>query len=153
MSWRHLCKTSWDGLKTSWRRRQNLLKIYWKHFCKTAWRRFQDFLARHLGYILKTSWRRFKNVFKTFWRRMTKKNILVLIKTSSRHLEDVFWRRMIKVNIFVLIKTSWKRLLKIQTKDVFKTSSSRRMFAGKPTSSTLGAENLITEDNCWERGF
>ena len=33
-------------------------------------------------------------------------------------------------NKFVLMKTSWKRLLKTKTKDVIKTSSSRRMFAG-----------------------
>ena len=38
---------------------------------------------------------------------------------------------MSKTNIFVLIKTSWRRLLKTKTKDVFKTSSSRRICAGK----------------------
>ena len=41
----------------------------------------------------------------------------------------------------------------MKTKDVFKTSASRRMFTGKSTLSTLGAENLITEENGWERGF
>ena len=40
------------------------------------------------------------------------------------------WRRKAKANIFVLIKTSWRRFLKTKTKDVFKTFSSRRMFAG-----------------------
>ena len=56
--------------------------------------------------VLKTFWRRVENVLKTSWRQMTKTNILVLIKTSSkdvwlrriysswsRRLEDVFWRR------------------------------------------------------------
>ena len=73
---------------------------------KTSWRCLEDVFARRLEDILKTS-----------WRRMIKTNIFV-------------WRRMSKANIIVLIKTSWRRLLKTKTKDVFKTSSSRRMFAG-----------------------
>ena len=60
--------------------------------------------------VLKTSSKRLENVLKTSWRRILKTNILVLTKTSSRHLEDVFWRRKAKANIFVLIKTSWRRL-------------------------------------------
>ena len=53
-----------------------------------------------------------------------------MAKMSWRRLEDVFWRRKAKANIFILIKMSWRRLLKTKTKDVFKTSSSRRMLAG-----------------------
>ena len=37
---------------------------------------------------------------------MAKTNTLVLMKTSWRRLEDVFWRRISKANIFVLIKTN-----------------------------------------------
>ena len=72
------------------------------------------------------SWRLLENVLKTSWRRMTKTNILVLIKTSWRRLEDFFWRRRVRQ-----IYSSWStRLEKTKTKDVFKTSLSRRMFAG-----------------------
>ena len=115
MSWRHLE----DFFKTCRRRLEDVLKTFLQDVLKTSWRRFEDILARLLEDVLKTS-----------WRRMNKTNILVLIKTSSRRLEDVFWRRMSIGNMFVLIKTSWRRL-----EDVFwtrrrKTSSSRRMFAG-----------------------
>ena len=96
-------KTSWSYvLKTSSARLQR------NNFSssKTSWRCLEDVFARRLEDILKTS-----------WRRMIKTNIFV-------------WRRMSKANIFVLIKTSWRRLLKTKTKDAFKTSSSRRIFAG-----------------------
>ena len=67
---------------------------------------------RRLEDLLKTPWRHPKNVFKIFlqdvlktsWRRMTKTNILVLIKPSSTRLEEVFWRRLSRGNIFVLIR-------------------------------------------------
>ena len=112
---------------------QDILKMSWRHLedvFKTSWRRLED--------ALKRSWRRLENVLKTSWRRIAKTNILVLTKTSWRRLEDVFWRRKAKANIFVLIKTSWRRLLKTspedkderRLQDVFKTSSSRQMFAG-----------------------
>ena len=107
-----------DVLKMSWRRLQNVLK--------TSWRCLEDVFQD----VLKTFWRRLQNVLKTSWRRIAKTNILVLTKTSWRRLENVFWRRMTKANIFVLIKTSWRRVLKTKTKDVFKMSSSRRMFGG-----------------------
>ena len=80
--------------------------------------------------VLKTSWRRLEDVLKTSWRHMAKTNILVLTKTSWRRLEEVFWRRKSKVNIFVLIKTSSEDEDQRRLQDVFKTSSSRRMFAG-----------------------
>ena len=100
------CKTSWRVLKTSWKR-----------LSKMSWRWLED--------VLKTFWRCLEDVLKTSWRRMIKMNMLVLIKTSWRHLEDVFLRRMSKANIFVLIKTSWSRLLKTKMKDAFKTSPRR----------------------------
>ena len=88
-----------------------------------SWRRLEDVFKTFLQDVLKTSWRDFKDVLKTSWKRMTRTSILVLI-------QDVFWRRVSKANIFVLMKTPWRCLLKTKTKDVFKTSSSRRMFAG-----------------------
>ena len=88
-----------------------------------SWRRLEDVFKTFLQDVLKTSWRDFKDVLKTSWKRMTRTSILVLI-------QDVFWRRVSKANIFVLMKTPWRCLLKTKTKDVFQTSSSRRMFAG-----------------------
>ena len=109
-----ILKTSWRCLKTSSKCLEDVLK--------TFWRSLENVLTRRLEDILKTSWRLLENVLKTSWRRMTKTNILVLIKTSS---EDVYVRWII-----------W-RLLKTKTKDVFKTSSSRRMFAGNCVDKIL----------------
>ena len=115
-----------DVLKISWRRLEEVLK--------TSWRCLEENFARRLV----------KSVLKMFWRSMAKTNILVLIKTSWRRLQDIFWRSMTEANIFILIKTSWRRLLNTMTKDVFKTSSSRRMFSGtypwgqKKTNDNIG---------------
>ena len=110
-------------LKTSWRRFENFLRTSWRcledvlrRFCKTSWRR--------LG---KTSWKRLEDVWprRVYW--SWSRHLEDILKTSSedvwirriylswwRRLEDVYWRRMSNANIFV-----------------FKTSLSRRMFAGK----------------------
>ena len=69
-------------------------------------RRLENVLKASWQDVLKKSWGRLENVLKTSWRPMAKTNVLVLIKTSS---EDEDKRRL---------------------QDVFKTSSSRRMFAG-----------------------
>ena len=72
-----------------------------------------------------------ENVLKIYFQEvlnMAKTNMLVLTKTSWRRLEDVFWRRKAKANIFVLIKTS----------------SSRRMFAGKLIFSSEKSRNVDT---------
>ena len=116
----------------SWTRFEDALKTFLQEVLKTSW---QD--------VLRTSWRHLEDVFKTSWgclddvlaRRL--EDLLKsygpndyiglsheVLKTSS---EDAW---MNKVNIFVLIMTSWRRLLKTKTKDVFKTSTSRQMFAG-----------------------
>ena len=105
--------TWWYIIKTSWRR-------FLQDVLKTSWWGFEGVLARHLASL----WH-LENVLKMPWRRMTKRNILVLIKMSWRHLQNVFWRRMSKENLFNLIKTSWRRLLKTKIKDVFQTSSRR----------------------------
>ena len=107
---------------------EDILKMSWRRFCKTSWRRLEDVLARRLEDVFRTSWRRIEDVLKTF--------LQDVLKTFGRRLEDVLARRLedgqdeyIDLDQDVL-KTSWRRLLKTKTKDVFKTSSSRRMFAG-----------------------
>ena len=93
-----LLKTFWHVLKTSWRGCENVLKISWK--------RLEDVLAQRFLRRLEESWKRLEDALKTYgqnenigpdqdvsWRRITKANIFVLIKTSWNGLEDVFWRR------------------------------------------------------------
>ena len=80
---------------------------------------------------------RLENVLKTFSKRLED-----VLKTYDQDEyigldQDVFWRRVNKANIFILMKTSWRRLLKTKTKDVFRTSSSRQMFAGKALINKL----------------
>ena len=129
--WRHVLKTSWrhvlktslrcleDVLKTSWKRLEDVLKMSWRRFCKTSWRRLED--------ILKTSW---QNVLKTSWRRMTKTIILVLIKTSLRSLLKTYeYSEYVCLDQDVL-KTPSEDVDKRCLQDVFRTSSSKRMFAG-----------------------
>ena len=133
-SWRHFCKTSW-------RRLENFLKTSWGYLVDVFTRRLEDVSKKSWQDVLKTPWKRLDDVLKTYdqdeyvgldqdvlkkaWTRMTKTNIVVLIKMSRKRLEHVFWRSMSKANIFVLMKTFWRRLLKSKTKDVFKTSSRR----------------------------
>ena len=78
--------------------------------------------------FLKMSWRRF---YKTFWRSLED-----ILKKSSRHLQDVLAKlttydqdKYISLYQDVL-RTSWRSLLKKKMKDVFQTSSSRKMFSG-----------------------
>ena len=78
------------------------------------------------------SWKRLEDVLKTSWKRL-EDDLKTYDQDEYVRLDEdvfVFWRRMSKANILVLIKTSWRRLLKTKTKDVFKTSLSRQMFAG-----------------------
>ena len=97
----------------SWKRLEDIFARRLEDVFKTSWRRLEDVLKTFLQDVLKMSWRRFEDVLKTydqdeyigldqdvFWRRMSKMNIFVLIKTSSededeRHLQDVF----IKTNV------------------------------------------------------
>ena len=54
-----------------------------------------------------------ENILKMSWGRTTKTNILVLIKTSSRCLEDALWRRRQKTssrhlqNVFIKRNVCW----------------------------------------------
>ena len=119
VSWRHLE----DVFKTSWRRLEDALKRSWRCFedvFKTSWRCLEDVFARSLEDVLKTSWKRLEDVWpkRIYW-------------SWPRCLEDVFWRRKAKANIFVFIKTSSEDEDERCLQEVFKTSSSRRMFAGR----------------------
>ena len=97
---------------------------------------FENVLNRYLQDVWKTSSKLLEDFLKMSWRRL--ENVL---KTPWRYLEDVFTRRLEGVlkthdqDDYIdldqdVLKTSWRCLLKTKTKDVFKTSSSRRMFAG-----------------------
>ena len=120
-SWRYLCKTSWrrleDVLKTSWRRLEDVLK--------TSWRRLEDIWPRRIYW----SWpRRLENIWprRIYWswpRRLENIWPRRIYWSWPRRLEDVFWRRKTKANIFVLIKTSWRRLEDVFWRRRQKTSS------------------------------
>ena len=57
---------------------QDVLKMSWRRFCKTSWRRLEDVLKTYgLDEYIGLD----QDVF---WRRKTKANIFVLIKTSSK---------------------------------------------------------------------
>ena len=123
LTWWYVFKTSWGHpCKTSWRCLEDGLKMSWRHFC------------RLLEDVSKTSWR---SLGKTSW-RCHKDVFTNALKTFSK--------RMTKANIFVLMKTSWRRLLKTKSKDVFKTSSSRRMFAGY-------CQKLSVPYHSWKNGW
>ena len=92
-----------DVLKMSWRRFEDVLK--------TSWRRLED--------VLKTSWKRLEDVLKTYSQDEYIGLDQDVLKTSS---EDVRLRRTY---------SSWSRRLQdIFRRQRWKTSSSRRMFAG-----------------------
>ena len=101
-SWRFLEDVFQDVLKTFWRGPQKILKMCCRRFSKTSWRRLENVLK----IIGKTSWKRLEDVLKKY----SQDEYNVLDQDN--------------------LKTSWRRLLKTKTKDVFKTSSSRQMFAG-----------------------
>ena len=107
-------------------RLENVLKISLHDVLKTSWRCLEGVSQD----VLKTFWKRLQNVLKTSWKRLED-----VLKTYSQDEcigldQDVFWRRKAKANIFVLIKTSSEDEDEKRLQDVFKTSSSRRMFAG-----------------------
>ena len=100
-SWRHHSRCLEDVFKRSWRRLQNVLKTFWRYLkdvflLKTSWRCLSKKPWRCLKDVLKTSWKRLEDVLKMSWRRFCKAS----------------WRRMTKTNILVLIKVSWRSLLK-----------------------------------------
>ena len=138
MSW----KRREDVFKTSWGRLEDVLKTFLQDGLKTLWRRLEKFLARCLEDVLNTSSKCLEDVFarrpedilKTSWRRFEDIWPRRIYWYWPRGLEDVFldvfWRRKARVNILILIKTSSEDQDKRRLQDVFKTSSSIRMFAG-----------------------
>ena len=124
-----------DVLKMSWRRFKDVLKI--------SWRRLEDVFARRLEDVFKTSRRRLEDVLKMYGQG----EYIVLeqdvLKTSS---EDVRVRRTY---------SSWSRhledVLKMSSEDederVFKTSSSRRMFAG------VRCYHIFNQNKIWATEF
>ena len=118
-------------LKTSL---QDFLKMSWRGLCNTSWRRLENVFED----VLKRSWKRLEDVLKTSWRRLEDVWPRRIYWSWPRRLEDVRLRRTY---------SSWsRRLLKTKTKDVFKTSSSRRMFAGL-NLPTVHAQLLLKTKN------
>ena len=83
--------------------------------------------------VIKTSYRRLQDVFKTFSRRLPRSLQAVF---ARRLLQDVFK----KTSYYYVLTTSWKKknvTLKTSSrrlKNIFSTSSTRRIFAGLPVS-------------------
>ena len=107
-------------------RHKNVLKTSLQDILKMYWRRLED--------VLKTSWRCLEEVWRCleevcpkriywFWSR----HLEDALKTSS---EDIWLRRIYSSWLRRLEDVFLRCLLKAITKDVFKTSSSRQMFAG-----------------------
>ena len=113
MSSRRLQRDNFSSSKTSWRRLEDVFKI----FCEMSSRRICKTSSRCLGrrkiVTLKTSWRRLEDMS---WRRLEDMSwrrlqhvFSVTILRLPRHLQDVF-------------KTSWKTK-NCYAEDMLKTSS------------------------------
>ena len=120
-------KTFWrrleDVLKMSWRRLENVLKTSLTRYSQTSWRHLEDECTRRIY----CSWRRrLEDVLKTSSEDVW---LIRIYSSSSRHLEDI-------------LKTSFEDEDERRLPDVFKKSSSRRMFAGLlPPPSYLMSKN------------
>ena len=103
MPWKPLEGIFANVLRSSWRRFQNTLNIFWKCLQVVFARHLEDYLARRLEEVLK----RLKNVFKVFLQD-------VLKMSRKKRLEDVLETydqdKYIGLDQEVL-KTSWRRLL------------------------------------------
>ena len=105
-------------LNTS-RRRVNKNSLTWWHVLKTSWR-----------HLFNTSWRRLEDVLKTYDQDEYFAVDLGVLKTSWRHILKTYtWSEYCRLDQDVL-KTSSEDEDKTRLQNVFKTSSSRRMFAG-----------------------
>ena len=144
----YVSKTSWNWVTknrltryTSWK---SLEDIFARRVEDVLKRFLQDFLRTFSQDVLKTSWRRLEVVLKTSWRHLQDVWPRRIYWSWSRRLEDVF--KTSSQDLWVRqILSSWSRRLEdvFKTKtssededesplqDVFKTSSSRRMFAGE----------------------
>ena len=144
-------------------RLENVLKVSLQDVMKTVWRRLEDVLARCLEDVWKTSWRHLQNVLKMSWRRFWNmswrrledvwprqiywpwsRRLKDVLKTSS---EDVWLRRIYSSwsrRLEDVLKTSCENEDEKRLQEVFKTSSSRRMFAGL-SSCQNGFEKCTTK--------
>ena len=99
--------------KTSWRRLEDVLKM----FLKTSWKGLEDVFARRLEDVLKTFWR---HLGKTSWRRLLK---TYEYSEYVRLDQDVF----IKTNVcwtriqFRTLLNGWRVLESISPEIFFKT--------------------------------
>ena len=114
----------------SWRRLQHVFSVTILRLprrpgdvVKTSWRRLEDVLKTFLHDVSKISWKRLEDVLKTYGQDQFIGLDQDVLKTSS---EDMRLRRTY---------SSWWRRLEDEDErrlqEVFKTSWSRRMFAGK----------------------
>ena len=109
------------------------------------WRRLQN--------ALKTSWRCLEDVFT----RRLEDVLRYMAKTNIGLDQGVFWRRKTKANIFVLIKTSFededkRRLLKTKTKDVFIKKNVCWVISKLYFRSATNGTDLV-KCSCWKRCF
>ena len=88
------------------------------------------------------SWRRLEDVLKTSWRRLEDVWPRRIYWSSSRLLEDVLKTSSEDVWVRWIYSSWWRRLLKTKTKDVFKTSSLRRMFVGSILRAYITVHNF-----------
>ena len=134
-------------------RLENVLKLSLQDVLKKFSRRLEDILARRLEGVLKRFWRRLQKVLKTSCRCLED-----VLKTSWKRLEDAWPRRIYwswPTRLEDVLKmsseevrprwtySSWSRRLEDVFKtfseeenerrlqDIFKASSSRRMFGGE----------------------
>ena len=114
--WRRLVKASCKNVfKTSSRRHQDALKIFWRRLVKTSSKRLQDILQIRLQDIFKASSRGFEDIFKTSPRRLQyicKTSCQSVFKAFSKCLQDVLQKRL-------------RDIYKTSSKDLFKTFSRR----------------------------
>ena len=103
-----------EDIKKS-KRFEDALKMSWRRFT----RRLEDVLKTPWRLLGKTPWRCLEDVFKTSWRCLEDVFARCLKDVLKAVLQDAFWRRMTKANMFVLIKTCSED----EDKRVSKTSS------------------------------
>ena len=89
-----------EDIKKS-KRFEDALKMSWRRFT----RRLEDVLKTPWRLLGKTPWRCLEDVFKTSWRCLEDVFARCLKDVLKAVLQDAFWRRMTKANMFVLIKT------------------------------------------------
>ena len=116
---------------------ENVLKISLQDVFKTSWWRLEDALKTFFHDVLKTSWKYLGDVLKT--------NILVLTKTKTSS-KEVRLSEHIRLDQDFL-KTSSEDGDKRRLQDVFKTSSSGRIFTGKYSGNAVCRAYFLKNDS------